>query len=85
MSWALQERAAPIRDLIHDHDKKFAMAFDSIFESEGVELVEIPYQAPNGNAFPERWVRTAQEECLDEIIILNERHLRRTLLEYGAY
>jgi putative transposase len=26
-----------------------------------------------------------REECLDKLIILNERHLRRTLREYVAY
>jgi transposase InsO family protein len=43
------------------------------------------YQAPNANAFAERWVRTVREECLDHLIILNERHLHRVLKEYCAY
>ncbi|MFC1960810.1 integrase core domain-containing protein [Chloroflexota bacterium] len=30
-------------------------------------------------------MRTVREECLDKIIILNERHLHRTLQEYVAY
>ncbi|MFC1960433.1 integrase core domain-containing protein [Chloroflexota bacterium] len=30
-------------------------------------------------------MRTAREECLDKIIIFNERHLHRTLQEYVAY
>jgi putative transposase len=37
------------------------------------------------NAFAERWVRTVREECLDHLIILNERHLHRVLKEYCAY
>jgi putative transposase len=56
-----------------------------VFEAEGVEIVDIPYQAPNANAFAERWVRSVREECLDKVIILNERHLRRVLHEYIAY
>ena len=85
MSWELQDRETPTNYLIHDHDKKFPMAFDTVFEAEGVEIVDIPYQAPNANAFAERWVRTVREECLDKIIIVNERHLRRTLQEYVTY
>jgi putative transposase len=50
-----------------------------------VELVDIPYHAPNANAHAERWVRTVREECLDKVIILNERHLRRVLHEYTEY
>ncbi len=50
-----------------------------MFESEGVELVDIPSHAPTANAHAERWVRMMREECLDKVIILNERHLRRVL------
>jgi hypothetical protein len=76
--WEFEDRELPIRYLIHDHDPKFTDAFDTVFEAEGVEIVDIPYCAPNANAHAERWVRTVREECLDKLIILNERHLRRT-------
>lgn len=85
MSWELQEREGPARFLMHDHDIKFPEAFDTVFAPEGVEIVDIPYQAPNANAFAERWVRSVREECLDKIIVLNECHLYRTLQEYIAY
>ena len=54
MTWRLQEREPPMRYLIHDHDTKFTKVFDIVFEAEGVEIVDIPYQAPNANAFAER-------------------------------
>lgn len=85
MTWSLQDREVPMRYLIHDHDTKFTDAFDTVFESEGVELVDIPYHAPNANAYAERWVRTVREECLDKVIIFNERHLRRVLHKYVEY
>jgi putative transposase len=85
MTWELHDRAVPMRDLIHDHDTKFTGLFDAVFESEGIEIIDIPYEAPNANAFAERWVRSVREECLDKLIILNERHLRRVLTEYIAY
>ena len=85
ITWELEEREPAIGYLIHDHDTKFTESFDAVFESAGVEIVDIPYQAPNANAFAERWVRTVREECLDHLIILNERHLRRVLEEYCAY
>jgi putative transposase len=85
MTWKLHDRAVPMRYLIHDHDTKFTGVFDTVFESEGIEIVDIPYEAPNANAFAERWVRSVREECLDKLIILNERHLRQVLTEYIAY
>jgi transposase InsO family protein len=85
MAWQLEDRALPMRYLIHDHDTKFTGFFDTVFESAGIEIVNIPFEAPNANAFAERWVRSVREECLDRVIILNERHLRRVLIEYIAY
>jgi transposase InsO family protein len=71
--------------LIRDHDTKFTHSFDTVFEAAGIEIVNIPYQAPNANAVAERWVRSVREECLDHLIILNEHHLRRVLQEYTRY
>ena len=40
------------------------------------------YRAPNANAYAERFVRSIKEECLNRVIPLGERHLRRTIAEY---
>ncbi len=52
----LDDRSQRPRFLIHDRDAKFSRAFDSIFRSEGIEIVRTPIQAPNANAHAERWV-----------------------------
>jgi putative transposase len=56
-----------------------------VFKSTGVRIIHTPVRAPNANAYAERWIRTVREECLDRLIILNERHLYRTLKEYVQY
>jgi transposase InsO family protein len=61
------------------------VAFDTVFTAEGVTIIRTPYQAPRANAFAERWIRSVREECLDQLLILNERHLHRVLTEYTAY
>ena len=33
----------------------------------------------------ERWVRSAREACLDQILILNENYLQRVLKGYDQY
>jgi transposase InsO family protein len=85
MTWELHDREVPMRYLIHDHDTKFTGLLDTVFESEGIEIVNIPFEALNANAIAERWVRSVREECLDKLIILNERHLRRVLAESLGY
>jgi putative transposase len=91
LAWELQDsqdigdRQLPMRFLIHDRDTKFTHSFDKVFASQGIERVLTPYRCPKANAFAERWVRTAREECLDRLLIVSQAHLRRVLLEYVNY
>jgi putative transposase len=61
---------------------KFTRAFDSVFRSEGTEVLMRPVQAPKANAYAERWVRTVRAECLDWLLILGRGHLERILRVY---
>ena len=85
ISWQIQEGVLPTRFLIHDRDSTFPAAFDTVFTSEEVTIIRTPVQAPNANAFAERWIRSAREECLDKSVILGERHLHRVLAGYVDY
>jgi transposase InsO family protein len=85
LTWTLGEArgdAEPLRFLIHDHDTKFGAAFDTVFATEGMEIVLTPCQTPQANAVAERWVRSVRQECLDPIVVLGQRHLRNVLIEY---
>ena len=48
-------------------------------------MIRTPIQAPNANAFAERWVRTVRSDCLDRILILGRRHLERVLRVYSNH
>ena len=74
-----------MRFLIHDRDSKFSGAFDEIFRSEGITVIETPIRAPQANAYAERFVRTVRAECLDWLLILGRRHLERVLRIYTAH
>ena len=85
LTWTLQDRfpeVQPMKFLIHDRDTKFSRAFNRIFLSEGIEIFLTPYRAPKANAFAERWIRSLREECLDHVLIVNERYLHRVVREY---
>jgi transposase InsO family protein len=91
--WASQQARQLVWDgewrdkqyLIHDRDGKFSEVFDNVFVSEGIQILKTPPQAPVANAYAERWVRSIRQECLDKVIILNEKHLRMVLDEYVGY
>jgi putative transposase len=51
----------------------------------GVETLLSPVRAPRANAIAGRVVGTLRGECLDHLIVLNERHLRATLAEFVRF
>lgn len=73
------------RFILHDSDGKFSEEFDAFAEASGTKIIKLPARSPKLNAYAERWVRSVREECLDQIIVLSERHLRYVLKEYVKY
>ena len=71
--------------LILDNDSLFTKQFCSMLGDAGCEVVRTAIQAPNMNAFAERFVQTVKRECLSKIILFGEQHLRRTLNEFVAH
>jgi putative transposase len=53
-----------------------------VFTAIGVRTVRTPVQAPCANAIAERWIGSARRECLDQMLIAGEWHLRLVL---GGY
>ncbi len=82
LSEAREDRAEPVRFLVHDRDKRFGACFDEVFKAEGIEIVRTPWRAPKANAYAERWIRTARAECLDRVMVLGRRHLEQLLTTY---
>jgi putative transposase len=85
LTWTLQEEQRSMRFLIHDRAAKFPPGCDSVFAAEGIEILRTPSRTPTANAFAERGVRSVREEVLDQLLIVNQGHLRRVLNDYVAY
>jgi putative transposase len=68
--------------LICDRDVKWSAPVRDRLGDAGIRVVQTPFQAPNANAYAERFVRSIKGECLDRLIPLGERHFRRALTEF---
>jgi transposase InsO family protein len=79
------DRERPLRFLIHDRDAKFSGSFDHVFRSEGIVVIRTPIQAPNANAYAERWVGSVRRECLDRLLIFSRRQLENVLRVYARH
>jgi len=81
----LKDRVGGFRFLLRDRDTKFIAAFDAVFTAEGIRVLRTPVQAPQANAYAERWVGTVRRELLDRMLILGCRQLRAVLAEYADH
>ena len=70
------------RLLVHDRDGIFAPAVDDALASMSLRVLKTPVRTPQANAHCERFIGSARRECLDWMIPLDERHLRRVLAEW---
>jgi transposase InsO family protein len=68
--------------LLHDRAKCFTERFAAVFDSVGIEAKKLPPRSPNLNAYAERFVRSIKYECLNYLILIVERSLRRTITQY---
>jgi putative transposase len=89
-AWTLQQLREAIpsdhsyRFLIHDRDSIFSAEVDQQLKAFGLRL-HTPARAPKANAYCERLVGTIRRECLDFMIPLGEKHLRRILAEWVTH
>ena len=51
----------------------------------GIRDRPISPQSPWQNGIAERLIGTLRRECLDQVVIFGETHLRRILFAYAAY
>ena len=79
------DQPEPAKYLVCDRDTKFTEQFRSMLDSEGVEIVQTAVRAPNQNAYAERFVQTIKTECLDQFIVLGEKHFRHIIHEFVAH
>ena len=90
-AWTLQQfrevltGERPYRFLIHDRDSIYSEEADSALKSIGIRVLKTPFRAPQANAYCERLVGTIRRECLDFLIPLNEKHLRKILREWVTH
>jgi putative transposase len=71
--------------LLRDRDAIYGNAFQQRVQSMGIEQVLSAPRSPWQNPFVERLIGTLRRDCLDHVIVLNERHLRRILARYLDY
>jgi hypothetical protein len=63
----------------------FTQAFDGLLKASSVEPVVLPLRSPNLNTHCERFVRSIQEEALEQLVMLGERAVDYVIHRYLAH
>ena len=71
--------------LLRDRDRVYGEPFRHRAEGMGIEEVLTAPQSPWQNPFAERLIGSIRRECLEHVVVFDERHLRRILNAYFAY
>ena len=73
------------RFLLRDRDGVYGADFRQRVQSMGIEEVVIAARNPWQTPYVERMIGSIRRECLDNVVVLSERHLRRILKDYFSH
>jgi transposase InsO family protein len=71
--------------LLRDRDPIYSDAFRHRVKGRGIREVLNAPASPWQNPFVDRLIASIRRECLDQVLVLSERHLRRILTRYFVY
>lgn len=75
----------PVRYLLCDRDKIYGQAFRKRVTGIGLEEVLTAARSLWQNPYVERPIGTIRRDCLDHVIVVNERHLKRIVVDSFTY
>ena len=71
--------------LLRDRDRIYGNQFANQAVALGIQEVVTAPRSPWQNAYVERVIGSIRRDCLDHVIVLSERQLKRLLSEYVDY
>lgn len=89
--WAAQQIVEAFPDdlapryLIRDRDGIYGKYFQHRVQGMGIQQVRTAPRSPWQNPYVERLIGSFRRECLDHVIVINDKHLRRILKSYLGY
>jgi putative transposase len=81
---AFPDESAPAY-LLRDRDQVYGQQFRHRMTAMGIDEILTAPHSPWQNPFAERFIGSIRRECLNHVLVLGERHLRRILTRYLAY
>lgn len=77
-----REAGLGIEYLVRDRDNMYVRKFDQVFKDIGCKVKPTAPQAPNQNAYVERWIKSIKYECLCFFIVFGKKHFDYLITSY---
>jgi transposase InsO family protein len=71
--------------LVPDNERAYGLVFQRRIRAMGIRDRPISPSSPWQNGIAERLIGTLRRECLDQMLVFGEAHLRRILSAYATY
>src|SRR6202049_88914 len=73
------------RYIVRDRDRVYGVVFTRRLRAMGIRDRATAPRSPWQNGHTERLIGSIRRECLDHVVVFDERHLRHVLLSYMQY
>ena len=82
--WECEDQSIEPRFFLRDNDQLYPEDMAAILGSF-VDIVKIPFRAPNANSHAERYVLSCKTECLNHLVIFGLNRLQYVVDCYSSY
>ena len=82
--WACEDQGIAPRFFLRDNDQLYPDDMDTVLGSS-VDIVKIPFRAPNANSHAERYVLSCKRECLNHLVVFGLNRLQYVVDCYSSY
>ncbi len=83
--WVCEDYGIKPRFFLRDNDMLYPADMDTILKASGVDTIKTPFEAPNANAYAERYVLSCKKECLNHLLIFGLNRLQHVVDCYTSY
>jgi putative transposase len=83
--WECEEKGIRPRFFLRDNDILYPREMDSVLSSLGIDIISIPFGAPNANSHAERYILSCKSECLNHLLIFGLDRLQHVIDCYNSF
>jgi putative transposase len=83
--WECEDQGIKPRFFLRDNDVLYPEGMNTIFKVSCIDTIKTPFQAPNANAYAERYVLSCKKECLNHLLIFGLNRLQHVVDCYTSY